>query len=300
MWAILGDIEFEVISSPSGAEQRFAATFVEHARVSGKPRVEAVGGELEEIHWTILLHQRLHDVDARLRAIRAATAAQQPLALVMGDGTYLGPWLIVEGALTSKKTTAAGTLVSAELQITLREVTGEFAPTLPRPGLAWGDANPAANPAVNPAANPPVQPGLLTRTSQSLTAAQAVARAARQAENALRSASQTLQRAQGLPPATAMSHIPSIVGALDAAARSVATLQQPGDSIAGAAAILQLGSHLAARLQTLRTALNAPQPATLLQQLIDAGLAAKDALQQFDQTRGPLLRLTADVAMRRR
>jgi len=78
MWAILGDIEFEVISSPSGAEQRFAASFVEHARIAGKPRVEAVGGELEEIHWTILLHERLHDVDARLRAIRAATAAQQP------------------------------------------------------------------------------------------------------------------------------------------------------------------------------------------------------------------------------
>jgi len=300
MWAILGDIEFEVISSPSGAEQRFAATFVEHARVSGKPRVEAVGGELEEIHWTILLHQRLHDVDARLRAIRAATAAQQPLALVMGDGTYLGPWLIVEGALTSKKTTASGSLISAELQITLREYSGEFAPTLPRPGLAWGDANSAANPAINPSANPPVQPGLLTRTSPSLTAAQAVARAARQAENSLRDISQTLQRAQVLPPATAAAQVPSVLGALDTAARSVATLQQLGQGISEVASIVLLADHLAARLQTLRTALHAPQPASISQQLIAASIAAKQALQQFDQSRPLLLKLTADVAMRRR
>jgi len=300
MWAILGDIEFEVIASPSGAEQRFGATFVEHGRVSGKPLVEAVGGEREEIHWTILLHERVHDVDARLRAIRAATAAQQPLALVMGDGTYLGPWLIVEGALTSKKTTAAGSLVSAELQITLREYTGVFAPTLPRPGLAWGDANPAANPAINPSANPPVQPGLLTRMSQSLTAAQAVARAARAAQNTLRSASQTLQRAQGLQPAVAVAQVPGISAALGEAERSVSTLCERGSHVAEASAILHLATKLTVQLQSMRTRLSAPQPATILQQISDAGLAATQALQQFDHARGPLLALTADVAMRRR
>jgi len=292
MWAILGDIEFEVIGSPSGSEQRFAARFVEHARIAGKPLVEAVGGELDEITWTIVLHERLHDVDARLRAIREATAAQQPLALVMGDGTYLGPWIIAEGALTTKKTTAAGRVISAELQLTLREYTGELTPPAPRPGLADVEANPSAN--------PPVQPGLLTRTEQTLTAAQALAAAARQAENSLRTASQRLQQAQRLLPAAAMAQVTGIVGLLGQAAQCVSTVQHLGNRIAEAVPITQLGASLASQVQAMQTHLNAPQPATILHQLVNAEQAGSSALQQFEQARTVLLKITADVAMRRR
>jgi len=297
MWAILGEIEFEVIGSPSGAEHRFSATFVEHERISGKPLVEAVGGELEEINWTILLHTRVHDVDARLRAIRDATRAQQPLALVMGDGTYLGPWLIVEGVVTTKKTDARGALISAELQITLREYTGVF--TQPAPGLSSHPVG-LVDVAANPSTSTPVQPGLMTRTEQTLTDAQTLASAARQAENVIRSASQTLRRSQNLLPATAIAQVPGILGSLGQAARSVSTLQELGGRISEAAAITQLGSNLAFQLQTMHTRLMNPQPSTIIGQLADASQAAVGALQQFDQARGPLLALTADVAMRRR
>jgi len=291
MWAILGEIEFEVIGSPSAAEHRFSATFVEHERISGKPRIEAVGGELEDIHWTILLHARVHDVDARLRAIREATAAQQPLALVMGDGTYLGPWVIVEGVVTTKKTDARGALVSAELQITLREYTGEFTQPTPRPGLAEVAANPSET---------PVQPGLMNRTEQILTDAQSLASAARQAENVIRSASRTLQSSQHLSPATAIAQIPGILGSLGQAARSVATLQELGGRVFEAAAITQLGANLAFQLQTMHTHLVNPKPSTIIGQLADASQAGINALEQFDAARGALLSLTADMAMRRR
>jgi len=292
MWAILGEIEFEVIGSPSGAEQRFSATFVEHERISGKPLVEAVGGELEEINWTILLHERLHDVDARLRAIRMATAKQEPLALVMGDGTYLGPWLIVEGVLITKKTTASGRIISAELQITLREYTGEFVAPTPRPGLADIAAN--ASPTT------PVQPGLMTRTEQTLTHAQALASAARQAENVIRNASQTLSRARGMSAAAAIAQVPGILGSLGQAARSVSTMQELGGRVSEAASVTQLGVNLALQLQTMQTRLTNPQPSTIIGQMADASQVAVGALQQFDQARGALLSLTADVAMRRR
>jgi len=292
MWAILGEIEFEVIGSPSGSEQRFAASFAEHARIAGKPRVEAVGGELDEIAWSILLHERLHDVEARLRALREATAAQQPLALVMGDGTYLGPWVITEGALTTQKTTASGRIVSAELQLTLREYTGEFTAPPPRPALAGMDANPAAN--------PPVQLGLMTRTPQTPTAAQALIGAAKRAENALRRASDTLQGARQLPFVAAGQQVSAVVDALKQAARSVATLQQAGQRVAEAVTITALGTHLAARLQAMRDHLSDLQPATLGPQLVAAEQAGRSALQHLDQARGTLLKITADVAIRRR
>jgi len=297
MWAILGEIEFEVIGSPSGAEQRFSATFVEHERISGKPLVEAVGGELEEINWTILLHERVHDVDARLRAIRMATAKQEPLALVMGDGSYLGPWLIVEGVLTTKKTTASGRIISAELQITLREYTGEF--TQPAPGLSSHPAG-LADVAANASPTTPVQPGLMTRTEQTLTDAQTLASAARQAENVIRNASQTLGRAREMSPAAAIAQVPGILGSLGQAARSVSTLRELGGRVSEAASITQLGANLAFQLQTMQTRLTNPQPSTIIGQMADASQAAVGALQQFDQARGALLSLTADVAMRRR
>jgi len=292
MWAILGEIEFEVIGSPSGSEQRFAATFAEHARIAGKPLVEAVGGELDEIAWTILLHERLHDVEARLRALREATAAQQPLALVMGDGTYLGPWIIVEGALTTQKTTASGRVVSAELQLTLREYTGEFTEPAPRPALAAIEANPAAN--------PPVQPGLMTRTPQTPTAAQALIDAAKRTENALRRASDALQRARQLPFVAAVPQVSGVVAALKQTARSVSTLQQAARRVAEAVTFTALGTHLAARVQTMQAHLTAVQPATLGPQLAAAEQAGRSALQHLDQARGALLKITADVATRRR
>jgi len=290
MWAILGEIEFEVIGSPSGSEQRFAASFAEHARIAGKPLVEAVGGELDEISWTIVLHERLHDVEARLRALREATAAQQPLALVMGDGTYLGPWIITEGALTTKKTTASGRIASAELQLTLREYTGEFIPPAPRPAIADVDANPAAN--------PPVQPGLMTRTPQKLTDAQALVNAAKRAENALRRAGDTLQRMRQLPFTAAIKQVSGVVGELKQAARSVSDAQRLGKRVAEAATFTSLGDTLASRLQAMQTHLTDLQPTSIGPQLAAARKAGDSALHQFDQVR--LLKITADVAMRRR
>jgi len=284
MWAILGEIEFEVIASPSAAEQSFSASFAEHARIAGKPLLEAAGGELEEIRWTILLHERLHEVGARLRAIREVVSQQAPLALVMGDGTYLGPWVIAEGAVTTRKTDARGRVVSAEVQITLREYTGEFTAPAPRPGLEGETVE---------------QPGLVTRIEEALTDVQQLARAARTAENVMRSLDQTLQWARGLSPLAAIAQIPAVLGSLGQAAQSVSVLHALGASAGSFASLAQLGANLVADVQAVHTTLIVVQPENVLQTVQAASQITQQSLQQFGEARAALLALTSDVAMRK-
>jgi len=287
MWAILGEIEFEVLASPSGFEQRFASEFAEHARVSGKPLLEALGGDLDEIALTILLHTRLGDVQARLREIRQAMTQQAPLALVLGDGSYLGPWVLTEGSVTTRKTDARGRIISAELQVSLREYAGEFSapePTQGTAGIAGTDSALAA------------QPGLLTHIEPSLTAAQAVARAARAAENLARGIDQAVQRALDLVPAAAIAQVHAMGGLIAQAAQSVNVLH---DVQGFGQDIVQLGQDVTVSLDHLRAHLADPKPTDILSKLADARLVARDAVSRFEQSRAALVALTSDVAMRK-
>jgi len=275
LWAIMGHIEFEVLHSPVGQEHRFAATFAEHARIAGKPVVQAVGGELDEIRWDIRLHSRIHDVAERLRAIREASRAQQPLALVMGDGTYLGPWLIVEGAVTASRTTAQGQLISADVQITLREYTSEV-------------TDPTSEQRVRLAvANNPVLPGLITQPVHVATHAQRLAQAARTVQTALSQTHDAIARAQ---------HVSSILGTLAQAHRGALTMQSAESDWH---AIAQLGAVLVAATQATRLRLIDPTPEPMRQRLADAAHLVRGAMQHLEQARAPVLALTANVAMRR-
>ncbi|EQU87532.1 phage tail protein, partial [Escherichia coli] len=49
MFAVLGDIEFELITYWDGFEATFGVDYAEHARIGGKPGLQFVGDRLDEI-----------------------------------------------------------------------------------------------------------------------------------------------------------------------------------------------------------------------------------------------------------
>jgi len=194
---------------------------------------------------------------------------------------------LTEGSVTTRKTDARGRIISAELQVSLREYAGEFSapkPTQGTAGIAGTDSALAA------------QPGLVTRMEPLLTEAQAVAGAARAAENLVRSVDQTLQRALDLVPAAAIAQLNAVLGSITQAMQSVNVLH---DMQGFGQDIVQLGQGLTVTLHALRAHLADPQPATILAKFADARLLARDALSRFDQSRSALVNLTADVAMRK-
>ncbi|NPI41848.1 hypothetical protein HC451_25040, partial [Escherichia coli] len=56
MFAVLGDIEFELITYWDGFEATFGVDYAEHARIGGKPGLQFVGDRLDEIQITLVFH----------------------------------------------------------------------------------------------------------------------------------------------------------------------------------------------------------------------------------------------------
>lgn len=48
MFALLGDVQFDLITYFDGFESQFGADFAEHALIEGKPRLQFIGDKLDE------------------------------------------------------------------------------------------------------------------------------------------------------------------------------------------------------------------------------------------------------------
>ena len=102
MFAVLGDIEFELITYWDGFEATFGVDYAEHARIGGKPGLQFVGDRLDEIQITLVFHQHYCVPDVELARLRTAMKAHQALALVFGNGDYRGWFVITDVTATSE------------------------------------------------------------------------------------------------------------------------------------------------------------------------------------------------------
>jgi hypothetical protein len=59
MHALLGGIAFNLITHFEDIEESFSANYAEHALIEGKPRLQWVGQNLDEIAWHMVLHAGL-------------------------------------------------------------------------------------------------------------------------------------------------------------------------------------------------------------------------------------------------
>ena len=95
MFAVLGDIEFELITYWDGFEVTFGVDYAEHPRIEGKPGLQFVGDKLDEIQISLVFHQHYCVPDVELARLRTAMKAHQALALVFGnEGAGVSPALM--------------------------------------------------------------------------------------------------------------------------------------------------------------------------------------------------------------
>lgn len=143
MFALLGDIQFDLITYFDGFESQFGADFAEHALIEGKPRLQWIGDKLDEIRIQLSFHTQFCDPERELLRLKTAKEARQAMAMVLGNGDYKGWFVLTDVSATSKQTDKAGTLLALEASLTLREYVGDKKnPLLP----------PAVQPKLPPAA----------------------------------------------------------------------------------------------------------------------------------------------------
>ena len=142
MYAMLGDVRFELLQSFSSMEAEHQAHFAKHEVLKGRPRLQAMGNELTTLRFALKLHWRLGSVDAAYKGLLAAKEAQQAVSLVYGSGRFVG-WFVIE-SLTDRTLIqdAHGRTAARELDVSLTEFVGDPNNPLPTPGVMNGRQNP--------------------------------------------------------------------------------------------------------------------------------------------------------------
>ena len=133
MFALLGEISFQVIGSPEVFESSRRFDYAEHRVVEDLPRLQWLAAELENITLAMLFHISFTDPAAQLTALLAAANDHQARALVLGNGVFRGYFVVESVATSDIQLGADATPIAIRVRTSLREwVPGsEFDPSAP-------------------------------------------------------------------------------------------------------------------------------------------------------------------------
>jgi phage protein U len=121
LFAVLGEIQFEVVGSPEGYESAGAYDFPEHRVVESKPRLQWVGDGLERLKFDLMWHSSFTNPAAQLALLRATAAQHRALPLVFGNGGFRGFFVIESIAMKSQQFSAGGTPIAIRVALALKE-----------------------------------------------------------------------------------------------------------------------------------------------------------------------------------
>lgn len=138
MYALLGDVFFTAPAGFSSIVDEYRAVFAQHAVLAGKPHLQALGSELNTLSFTLRLHWMLGDVDYAYKQLLQSAEAQEPVALVYGSGRFVGWFVIMSVNSDTKMQDDNGRTAARDVSVSLLEVTGIPAPSLPTPGILSG------------------------------------------------------------------------------------------------------------------------------------------------------------------
>lgn len=121
MFAVLGDVEFALITYMEGMELQAAADYAEHPLIGRKPRLQSVGERLDEYRLDMYFHAAYCNPELELRKLLDLVRSREARQFVLGNGVNKGWFLVVEAQAMSRQTDGAGNLITLEANMLLRE-----------------------------------------------------------------------------------------------------------------------------------------------------------------------------------
>ena len=121
MFAVLGDIQFEVVGSPEGYESAEAYDFSEQRVIESKPRLQWVGDGLERLNFELMWHSSFTNPAMQLALLRATAAQHLALPLVLGNGGFRGFFVIESIKMKSQQLSASGAPIAIRVALALKE-----------------------------------------------------------------------------------------------------------------------------------------------------------------------------------
>jgi phage protein U len=121
LFAVLGDIQFEVVGSPEAYESAGAYDFAEQKVIETKPQLQWVGDDLERLKFELTWHASFTNPAAQLALLRATAAEHRALPLVFGDGGFRGFFVIESINVKSQQLSAGGAPIAIRVALALKE-----------------------------------------------------------------------------------------------------------------------------------------------------------------------------------
>lgn len=122
MYAQLGNIAFEGLKGFDSLTSKKSVNYAEHALIEGRPRLQRVGTNLEELSISIRLHASFTDPESDISAMETAKEDGEIMPLVLGNGVFAGEYVILSLSRTLEQTDPLGNIVSAKVSLELKEV----------------------------------------------------------------------------------------------------------------------------------------------------------------------------------
>ena len=126
MYAQLGNIKFDLITSFNGFDEAKSYSYAEHARIENKPKVQYTGESLRSINIKLNLHNSFCSPKTETEKLKTLADSNKPKAFILGNGEYLGQFVIEEISSTIEYTDKKGNIISISLSIKLKEWTGKI------------------------------------------------------------------------------------------------------------------------------------------------------------------------------
>lgn len=141
MYAVLGEIEFKVVTFWDGFKSTMGVDYATHARIEGKPGVQFIGDKLDMLALEFSLHSQFCQPTTELNRLREAMLAHKAMALVFGNGDYRGWFVITELTATHQHTDPWGNVIAQSGTMSLQEYTGDPKNPLLPPAITTQEPN---------------------------------------------------------------------------------------------------------------------------------------------------------------
>jgi len=121
MYAQLGNIRFEGLKGFSNFSHERGVNYAQHELINGKPRLQAVGDNLDSISFGMYLHSEFTNPEADIDTLRTAMQNREILPLILGNGRVLGFFVIPSFSQVNSFTDPKGNLIEVTVSVELLE-----------------------------------------------------------------------------------------------------------------------------------------------------------------------------------
>lgn len=121
MYAQLGNIRFEGLKGFSNFSHERGVNYAQHELINGKPRLQAVGDNLDSISFGMYLHSEFTNPELDIETLRLSMQNREVLPLILGNGRVLGFFVIPNFSQVNSFTDSNGNLIEVTLSVELLE-----------------------------------------------------------------------------------------------------------------------------------------------------------------------------------